>query len=152
MKRLQQSVRRFHDGFAVFVQGFYVQFLRKRGDVCALQLVAGGDDRAAHPFLPSVPKEDLAVLSDQRVRDDVLDPEDVPHGVGQGLAVIAPGARERHLRKRLLWVVVRYGRNLPEQVVSQLDQELDPLPEARFLPEKDLHLFVLVQRRWRSLS
>ena len=53
--------------------------------------------------------------------------------------MISLGPGKGHLAESFRWICVYNGRNLPEQVVPQIDQDVDACPETGFFPDQELH-------------
>ena len=106
------------------------------------ELIARRDNRRADTLLIAAAEQYLLVARDESMRDDVLDSEDVPQRVGNGLAVVAVRVDERDstelLARELLPERIYRVHELPAEPEQRGDAVLERVP----LFQLRLHLLV----------
>ena len=106
------------------------------------ELIARRDNRRADTLLIAAAEKYLLVARDESMRDDVLDSEDVPQRVGNGLAVVAVRVDERDstelLARELLPERIYRVHELPAEPEQRGDAVLERVP----LFQLRLHLLV----------
>ena len=123
----------------IIIDGFYIQLFRERYYILAFQFVSRGDNRTSCSFKKVLGKKNLTVPHNDGMRHDIFNPEYVPHGISQRLAVVSLCIGKGHLVESFRWECFCNGRYLLKQIVSQVNKNVDPLPSRKVaaFPSRD---------------